>query len=588
LKTLVPLCKLTDLPRGKAKLVKLEKRRLACVREGNQVQVLDDRCPHQGHALSMGPIEGGVLTCPWHNWKFDVATGACLRGGESVRHYDSEVLDGIVYVHLQEDNDSAIERHDRDILRALVQGDTATLVRELLRLANVASERFAWQTLLARVTEFEPHNDDALHVWAGFSSLLGLRSRAWLDVPQTFALAGAAAVEVTAHARHLPLNHKVSIQPPRIHFTASDDARWTDDENEEKPEAPGTATAKRALLEAMLEGDAQYAEKCLHNALTLVPAAALLRLWLLPYLSVKLWDDGKTLAQFGALLGFLRSPLLADAPELAARILACHVRVWSRAVATSDLPNRRALRQSLLGQSLVGQFMTEAAPPVVSTAPKRYDWELAIRQLATEGERETVLTVTRALQDSASFMECLRGLREAWLTLPAEYDSAWSSSIRGNGSAWDVVLVWLAGNACEFYVNKAKSNSEQACARLLLIAMSSVVGRLARRRIHDPEERKKRHDLVQLAQEEAMPAREQAMEALKAVLVPDLLRPRVAWASYGRLAAWADTLAQHVEHDSKTGAAAIAAWRRTVHVEPGIDIERLARAAERTVARENG
>jgi hypothetical protein len=185
-------------------------------------------------------------------------------------------------------------------------------------------------------------------------------------------------------------------------------------------------------------------------------------------------------------------------------------------------------------------------------------------------------------------MECLRGLRQAWLTLPAEYDSAWSSSIRGNGSAWDVVMVWLTGNACELYVHKAQTESEQACAKLLLIAMASVVGRLARRRVHDPEERAKRHKLVQIAQKEGVPALDQAMQALKAVVVPDLLRPRVDWASYGRLATWACTLAQHVEHDWTAGGMAIAAWLRTVQDEPGVDIERLARSAERTVSRENG
>jgi nitrite reductase/ring-hydroxylating ferredoxin subunit len=35
-----------------------------------------DRCPHQGLELSTGRLEGKVLTCAAHEWKYDVTTGA--------------------------------------------------------------------------------------------------------------------------------------------------------------------------------------------------------------------------------------------------------------------------------------------------------------------------------------------------------------------------------------------------------------------------------------------------------------------------------------------------------------------------------
>ena len=37
-------------------------------------------CPHQGLPLSGDPDENGVLTCPWHGYRFDAATGQCLSG----------------------------------------------------------------------------------------------------------------------------------------------------------------------------------------------------------------------------------------------------------------------------------------------------------------------------------------------------------------------------------------------------------------------------------------------------------------------------------------------------------------------------
>jgi len=39
---------------------------------------IDGVCPHQGGPLARGLLAGGVVTCPWHGWQFDVTTG-CHR-----------------------------------------------------------------------------------------------------------------------------------------------------------------------------------------------------------------------------------------------------------------------------------------------------------------------------------------------------------------------------------------------------------------------------------------------------------------------------------------------------------------------------
>ncbi len=35
-------------------------------------------CPHAEGPLSEGELSGGVLTCPYHGWEFDLTSGACL------------------------------------------------------------------------------------------------------------------------------------------------------------------------------------------------------------------------------------------------------------------------------------------------------------------------------------------------------------------------------------------------------------------------------------------------------------------------------------------------------------------------------
>lgn len=36
---------------------------------------IEDRCPHAGSPLSGGPVEDGVVTCPWHYWRFRLSDG---------------------------------------------------------------------------------------------------------------------------------------------------------------------------------------------------------------------------------------------------------------------------------------------------------------------------------------------------------------------------------------------------------------------------------------------------------------------------------------------------------------------------------
>ena len=36
---------------------------------------MENRCPHAGHPLSDGVLEGSVIVCVAHGWDFDVRTG---------------------------------------------------------------------------------------------------------------------------------------------------------------------------------------------------------------------------------------------------------------------------------------------------------------------------------------------------------------------------------------------------------------------------------------------------------------------------------------------------------------------------------
>jgi len=56
-------------------------RNLYIYREGDNLRVYDSRCPHQVTNIPHLALEGTRLTCPKHNWAFDVATGECVEIG---------------------------------------------------------------------------------------------------------------------------------------------------------------------------------------------------------------------------------------------------------------------------------------------------------------------------------------------------------------------------------------------------------------------------------------------------------------------------------------------------------------------------
>ena len=70
-----------ELPaEGAAVSVEVEGRRIAVIRAGGEWHALDDACPHQGAPLSCGVVAGGEVTCSWHGWHFDLASGRSTDG----------------------------------------------------------------------------------------------------------------------------------------------------------------------------------------------------------------------------------------------------------------------------------------------------------------------------------------------------------------------------------------------------------------------------------------------------------------------------------------------------------------------------
>ncbi|BAN00769.1 Rieske (2Fe-2S) protein [Ilumatobacter coccineus] len=86
-----PVADLADLADGSMKMLKVDGHRVCLVRTSSGVHALDHACPHEGYGLTQGNLDGDVLTCAWHNWKFKVTDGTCVLGEEAVRVHDVDV-----------------------------------------------------------------------------------------------------------------------------------------------------------------------------------------------------------------------------------------------------------------------------------------------------------------------------------------------------------------------------------------------------------------------------------------------------------------------------------------------------------------
>ena len=69
---------------------------------GDDVHALEDVCPHAYALLSQGFQEGGIIECPLHAARFDIASGKCLAdiGQRDLHHYPVRVLGGKVQVQI--------------------------------------------------------------------------------------------------------------------------------------------------------------------------------------------------------------------------------------------------------------------------------------------------------------------------------------------------------------------------------------------------------------------------------------------------------------------------------------------------------
>ena len=91
-RALVPL----DRPAGRTQWTFEHAGRSYAVFEvGGELRVTDGTCPHNGGPLAEGLVRDGVVTCPWHWYSYELATGRCrTAAGYELRRYPVVLVGG--------------------------------------------------------------------------------------------------------------------------------------------------------------------------------------------------------------------------------------------------------------------------------------------------------------------------------------------------------------------------------------------------------------------------------------------------------------------------------------------------------------
>lgn len=86
----VNVARKSQIPPRTGLTIEVEGRVVALFCHEGQVCAIDEHCPHAGGPLGAGHMEGGVVMCPWHGWRFRVTDGVWVdapKSGTKVRCY---------------------------------------------------------------------------------------------------------------------------------------------------------------------------------------------------------------------------------------------------------------------------------------------------------------------------------------------------------------------------------------------------------------------------------------------------------------------------------------------------------------------
>ena len=138
----VKVANLDELADGKPRAVRVEGQSIALFRHNGSIYATDNQCPHMGYPLTRGRVRGGVLTCDWHGWSYDMGGGGCFTGGcDDLATFPVEVRADEIYIDIASGGKKRDDAHFLLLQEGLLSGDNWTLSKAVaIMLARGVSE----------------------------------------------------------------------------------------------------------------------------------------------------------------------------------------------------------------------------------------------------------------------------------------------------------------------------------------------------------------------------------------------------------------------------------------------------------------
>jgi nitrite reductase (NADH) small subunit len=75
----VRVAALGDVKPGHGIVAEASGKTLAVFNVEGTIHAINNTCCHREGPLGEGELEGNIVTCPWHGWRYNVTTGVCMN-----------------------------------------------------------------------------------------------------------------------------------------------------------------------------------------------------------------------------------------------------------------------------------------------------------------------------------------------------------------------------------------------------------------------------------------------------------------------------------------------------------------------------
>lgn len=118
-------------------LVRFNQQTIALFYSNDRVYAIDNRCPHMGFPLHGSVCKDGIVTCPWHYARFELASGGTFDSwADDVRSFPMQIRDGEIWIDVAPQvNPKA--HHQQRLQDGLEQGIPLVIAKSVIALLDL-------------------------------------------------------------------------------------------------------------------------------------------------------------------------------------------------------------------------------------------------------------------------------------------------------------------------------------------------------------------------------------------------------------------------------------------------------------------